>query len=88
MSRIDAAYDDAINQPSNRGNKTRLNAEFVREGALGYMNHEQFYRKVSWPMFTYVVMILTLFTESGTLGVYARYIREQPATIRCRRRRA
>ncbi|KAM5445408.1 hypothetical protein MaudCBS49596_007551 [Microsporum audouinii] len=41
----DAAYDDAINQPSNRGNKTRLNAEFVREGALGYMNHAQFYRK-------------------------------------------
>ncbi|EGE06746.1 hypothetical protein TEQG_05741 [Trichophyton equinum CBS 127.97] len=41
----DAAYDDAINLPSNRGNKTRLNAEFVREGALGYMNHEQFYRK-------------------------------------------
>ncbi|KAF3480299.1 uncharacterized protein GIQ15_05646 [Arthroderma uncinatum] len=40
-----AAYDDAINQPSNRGNKTKLNAEFVREGALGYMNHEQFYRK-------------------------------------------
>ncbi|EFQ96708.1 hypothetical protein MGYG_08632 [Nannizzia gypsea CBS 118893] len=41
----DAAYDDAINQPSNRGNKTRLNAEFVREGALGCMNHERFYRK-------------------------------------------
>lgn len=52
MSGIDAAYDDAINLPSNRGNKTRLNAEFVREGALGYMNHEQFYRKVSWLMFT------------------------------------
>ncbi|KAK2855736.1 hypothetical protein FQN49_004897 [Arthroderma sp. PD_2] len=40
-----AAYDDAINQPSNRGNKTKLNAEFVREGALAYMNHELFYRK-------------------------------------------
>ncbi|WEW55662.1 hypothetical protein PRK78_001095 [Emydomyces testavorans] len=39
------AYDDPITQPTNRGNKTRLNSKYVHKGSLGIMNGEEFYRK-------------------------------------------
>ncbi|EEP80892.1 predicted protein [Uncinocarpus reesii 1704] len=39
------AYDEPISQPTNRGNKTRLNAKYVHQGSLGIMNGEDFYRK-------------------------------------------
>lgn len=44
--RPDSGPDDPISQPTNRGNKMRANAEYVREGALGYINAEEFYREV------------------------------------------
>ncbi|EGE79648.1 hypothetical protein BDDG_02589 [Blastomyces dermatitidis ATCC 18188] len=37
--------DDPITQPTNRGNKLRINAEYVHEGALGFMDGLEFYRK-------------------------------------------
>lgn len=42
----DSGPDDAITQPTNRGNKMRENAKYVREGALGYINGEEFYKEV------------------------------------------
>ena len=38
--------DDPITQPTNRGNKLKTNATHVREGALGYINSEELYKKV------------------------------------------
>jgi hypothetical protein len=38
--------DDPISQPTNRGNKLRSNARFVREGAMGYVNSEALYKQV------------------------------------------
>ncbi|KAF7158111.1 hypothetical protein CNMCM6106_004433 [Aspergillus hiratsukae] len=37
--------DEPITQPTNRGNKLRANAKYVREGALGYIHPEQFYKQ-------------------------------------------
>ncbi|GES65142.1 hypothetical protein BO80DRAFT_425749 [Aspergillus terreus] len=37
--------DDPITQPTNRGNKLRANARFVREGALGYIHPEELYKQ-------------------------------------------
>ncbi|ODM21721.1 hypothetical protein SI65_02565 [Aspergillus cristatus] len=37
--------DDSITQPTNRGNKLKANAQYVREGALGYINSEEFYKQ-------------------------------------------
>ncbi|PGH03874.1 hypothetical protein GX51_03862 [Blastomyces parvus] len=37
--------DDPITQPTNRGNKLRINAEYVHEGTLGFMDGLEFYRK-------------------------------------------
>lgn len=45
----DSGPDDAITQPTNRGNKMRANAKYVREGALGYINAEEFYKEVCGP---------------------------------------
>lgn len=42
----DSGPDDPITQPTNRGNKLRANAKYVREGALGYINAENFYKEV------------------------------------------
>lgn len=42
----DSGPDDAITQPTNRGNKMRANAKYVREGALGYIHAEEFYKEV------------------------------------------
>lgn len=42
----DTGPDDPITQPTNRGNKMRANAKYVREGAMGYINAEDFYREV------------------------------------------
>lgn len=33
-------------QPTNRGNKMRANAKYVREGAMGYIGAEDFYKEV------------------------------------------
>ncbi|RJE25652.1 hypothetical protein PHISCL_02045 [Aspergillus sclerotialis] len=41
----DPAPDDPITQPTNRGNKLRENAKFVREGALGYIHPEEYYKQ-------------------------------------------
>ncbi|KAJ5112173.1 hypothetical protein N7532_000218 [Penicillium argentinense] len=43
--REDAGPDDPIMQPTNRGNKMHANAKYVREGALGYINAEDFYKE-------------------------------------------
>ncbi|KAJ6150806.1 hypothetical protein N7470_007400 [Penicillium chermesinum] len=43
--RDDVAPDDPIAQPTNRGNKMRANAKYVREGAMGYIDAEDFYRE-------------------------------------------
>ncbi|KAI2790454.1 hypothetical protein POX_d05970 [Penicillium oxalicum] len=43
--RDDSGPDDAITQPTNRGNKMRANAKYVREGALGYVNAAEFYKE-------------------------------------------
>ncbi|KLJ12743.1 hypothetical protein EMPG_09479 [Blastomyces silverae] len=43
--RLVTGVDDPITQPTNRGNKLRINAEYVHEGALGYMDGLEFYRK-------------------------------------------
>ncbi|KAF7163351.1 hypothetical protein CNMCM5623_008329 [Aspergillus felis] len=37
--------DEPITQPTNRGNKLRANAKYVREGALGYIHPEQLYKQ-------------------------------------------
>ncbi|PYH95862.1 hypothetical protein BO71DRAFT_482597 [Aspergillus ellipticus CBS 707.79] len=37
--------DDPITQPTNRGNKLRANASFVREGALGFIHPEELYKQ-------------------------------------------
>ncbi|KGM92583.1 uncharacterized protein PADG_11415 [Paracoccidioides brasiliensis Pb18] len=43
--RLATGVDDPITQPTNRGNKLKLNAQYVHEGALGCMNGVEFYRK-------------------------------------------
>ncbi|KAJ5281927.1 hypothetical protein N7478_007299 [Penicillium angulare] len=43
--RDDTGPDEPIMQPTNRGNKMKANAKHVREGALGYINTEEFYRE-------------------------------------------
>lgn len=40
--------DEPITQSTNRGNKLKANAEYVREGALGYINSEELYKQVDW----------------------------------------
>ncbi|KAA8652228.1 hypothetical protein EYZ11_002290 [Aspergillus tanneri] len=40
-----SAPDDLITQPTNRGNKLRANAQYVREGALGYIHSEELYKQ-------------------------------------------
>ncbi|EED20259.1 conserved hypothetical protein [Talaromyces stipitatus ATCC 10500] len=37
--------DEAITQPTNRGNKLRVNARYVHEGALGFSNPRDFYKQ-------------------------------------------
>ncbi|KAL2802808.1 RXT2-like protein [Aspergillus granulosus] len=37
--------DDPITQPTNRGNKLRSNARFVKEGNMGYVNAEALYKQ-------------------------------------------
>ncbi|CBF87619.1 hypothetical protein AN1375.2 [Aspergillus nidulans FGSC A4] len=37
--------DDPITQPTNRGNKLRGNARFVKEGAMGYIHAEGLYKQ-------------------------------------------
>ncbi|RDW76232.1 RXT2 domain-containing protein [Aspergillus mulundensis] len=37
--------DDPITQPTNRGNKLRGNARFVKEGAMGYVHAESLYKQ-------------------------------------------
>ncbi|KAJ5714293.1 uncharacterized protein N7483_011474 [Penicillium malachiteum] len=41
----DSGPDDPIMQPTNRGNKMKANAKYVREGAMGYINSKEFYRE-------------------------------------------
>ncbi|KAJ6004114.1 hypothetical protein N7522_005759 [Penicillium canescens] len=43
--REDSGPDDPIMQPTNRGNKMHANAKYVREGAMGYINAEDFYKQ-------------------------------------------
>ncbi|KAJ5995706.1 hypothetical protein N7481_002683 [Penicillium waksmanii] len=43
--RDDSGPDDPITQPTNRGNKMHANAKFVSEGAMGYINAEEFYKE-------------------------------------------
>lgn len=38
--------DEPITQPTNRGNKLRANAQYVREGALGYARPQEQYKEV------------------------------------------
>ncbi|CAI7596462.1 unnamed protein product [Penicillium manginii] len=45
FSRLDSGPDDPITQPTNRGNKMHANAKFVSEGAMGYINAEEFYKE-------------------------------------------
>lgn len=42
----DSGPDDPITQPTNRGNKMRANAKYVREGALGYIHPEELFKQV------------------------------------------
>lgn len=46
LPRADNGPDDPITQPTNRGNKMRANAKYVREGAMGFINAEDLYREV------------------------------------------
>ncbi|KAL6236401.1 hypothetical protein BDW75DRAFT_229466 [Aspergillus navahoensis] len=39
--------DDPITQPTNRGNKLRGNARFVKEGAMGYIHTEGLYKQTT-----------------------------------------
>ncbi|KAJ5811812.1 hypothetical protein N7474_008113 [Penicillium riverlandense] len=43
--RDDVPPDDPISQPTNRGNKLRANAKYVREGAMGYIHGEDLYKE-------------------------------------------
>ncbi|KAJ5151831.1 hypothetical protein N7492_010126 [Penicillium capsulatum] len=43
--RDDSGPDDPIMQPTNRGNKMKANAKYVREGAMGYIDAEDFYKE-------------------------------------------
>ncbi|KAJ5533635.1 hypothetical protein N7494_010187 [Penicillium frequentans] len=43
--RDDSGPDDPIMQPTNRGNKMKANAKYVREGAMGFIHAEEFYRE-------------------------------------------
>lgn len=44
----DSGPDDPITQPTNRGNKMRANAKYVREGALGYIHPEELFKQVGF----------------------------------------
>lgn len=46
LSTIATGPDEAITQPTNRGNKLRANAKYVHEGALGFSNPRDFYKQV------------------------------------------
>jgi hypothetical protein len=46
-----SGLDEPITQPTNRGNKLRANAKYVREGALGYIHPEQLYKQVTLPTY-------------------------------------
>lgn len=46
LSVTDTGPDEAITQPTNRGNKLRVNARYVHEGALGFSNPRDFYKQV------------------------------------------
>ncbi|KAL4905704.1 hypothetical protein BDW74DRAFT_151857 [Aspergillus multicolor] len=49
--------DDPITQPTNRGNKLRENARFVKEGAMGYVHAENLYKqKVEHAGFTRYIL--------------------------------
>jgi hypothetical protein len=56
----DSGPDEPITQPTNRGNKLRANAKYVREGALGYIHPEQFYKQVTMP--TYRALVFGIWT--------------------------
>ncbi|KAI1831868.1 hypothetical protein DTO027I6_7283 [Penicillium roqueforti] len=43
--RDDNGPDDPIMAPTNRGNKMQANAKYVSEGALGYINAEDYYKQ-------------------------------------------
>ncbi|KAJ5922998.1 hypothetical protein N7516_010701 [Penicillium verrucosum] len=43
--RDDNGPDDPIMAPTNRGNKMHANAKYVSEGALGYINAEDYYKQ-------------------------------------------
>lgn len=45
-SRAVTGPDEPITQPTNRGNKLRANAQYVREGALGYARPQEQYKEV------------------------------------------
>ncbi|KAJ5583657.1 hypothetical protein N7535_002277 [Penicillium sp. DV-2018c] len=42
----DNGPDDPIMAPTNRGNKMQANAKYVSEGAMGYINAEEFYKQL------------------------------------------
>ncbi|KAK1150317.1 hypothetical protein N8T08_000219 [Aspergillus melleus] len=42
---VDSGPDNPITEPTNRGNKLRANAQYVREGALGYIHSEDLYKQ-------------------------------------------
>lgn len=48
---VDSDSDSSIDQPTNRGNKLRKKARFVREGQLAPPNGPSVYRKVSVSIF-------------------------------------
>lgn len=48
----DTGPDEAITQPTNRGNKLRVNAKYVHEGALGFSNPRDFYKQVCFHVFS------------------------------------
>lgn len=48
----DSGPDDPIMQPTNRGNKMKANAKYVREGAMGFIHAEEFYREVCYSLGT------------------------------------
>ncbi|KAJ5772847.1 hypothetical protein N7457_007743 [Penicillium paradoxum] len=43
--RDDNGPDDPIMAPTNRGNKMHANAKYVSEGAMGYINAEEYYKQ-------------------------------------------
>lgn len=58
--------DEPITQPTNRGNKLRANAKYVREGALGYIHPEHLYKQVTWPTFRTFVFEISMLARGAT----------------------